>query len=389
MIPCIFGKECLYLRLKRLLMNPFITTGKIPAELFCDRKEESTRLLQSLTNGANVVLMAPRRVGKTQLMYYCFDKHSVSDNYITFFIDILKTSTLQEFTYELGKAVFNTLASRGQKMQKLAIATMRSLTGNIGFDPITALPTFGIAIGDIQNPIYSLEEIFRTLENAGKKCLVAIDEFQQITNYPEKNIEAELRSHIQKLSNTQFIFSGSERHLLEEMFLDAARPFYNSADIQSLDVIEEEKYAAFVHHHFLANGKRISDDAITHVYHTFDGNTYYNQKTMREAFAETDSGSLCTKEMTEKVIIQMVRETNRYFSEIMARLTLPQKELLYAIAKEHWAKQITSGAFIRRHSLKSASSVQSAIKKLQEIGLVSFNSGNYYVADQMMRLWLI
>ena len=265
-------------------MNPFITTGKIPAELFCDRKEESKRLLQSLTNGANVVLMAPRRVGKTQLMYYCFDKHTISDNYITFFIDILKTSSLQEFTYELGKAVFNTLASRGQKMQKLALATMRSLTGNIGFDPVTALPTFGIAIGDIQNPTYSLEEIFRTLESAGKKCLVAIDEFQQIINYPEKNIEAELRSHIQKLTNTQFIFSGSERHLLEEMFLDSARPFYNSADIQSLDVIEEEKYAEFVLHHFLSNGKRISDDAISHVYQTFDGNTYYNQKTMREAF---------------------------------------------------------------------------------------------------------
>ena len=266
---------------------------------------------------------------------------------------------------------------------------MRSLTGNIGFDPVTALPTFGIAIGDIQNPTYSLEEIFRTLESAGKKCLVAIDEFQQITNYPEKNIEAELRSHIQKLTNTQFIFSGSERHLLEEMFLDSARPFYNSADIQSLDVIEEEKYAEFVHHHFLANGKRISDDAISHVYHTFDGNTYYNQKTMREAFAETASDALCTKEMTEQVISQIVREANRHYSEIMARLTLPQKELLYAIAKEHRAQQITSGAFIRRHSLKSASSVQSSIKKLQEFGLVSFDSGNYYIADQLMRLWLI
>ena len=375
---------------KRLIMNnPFITTGKIPAELFCDRKEESKRLLQSLTNGANVVLMAPRRVGKTQLMYYCFDKHTISDNYITFFIDILKTSTLQEFTYELGKAVFNTLASRGQKMQKLAIATMRSLTGNIGFDPVTALPTFGIAIGDIQNPTYSLEEIFRTLESAGKKCLVAIDEFQQITNYPEKNIEAELRSHIQKLTNTQFIFSGSERHLLEEMFRDSARPFYNSADIQSLEVIEEKKYTEFVQHHFLANGKRISDDAISHVYHTFDGNTYYNQKTMREAFAETASDALCTKEMTKQVISQMVREANRHYSEIMARLTLPQKELLYAIAKEHWAQQITSGAFIRRHSLKSASSVQSSTKKLQEFGLVSFDSGSYYIADQLMRLWLI
>ncbi|MBO4314843.1 MAG: ATP-binding protein, partial [Prevotella sp.] len=225
------------------ISNPFVTTGKVPEELFCDRKNEAKQLIHSLANGANVVLMSPRRVGKTQLIYHCFDKHVISDHYITFFIDILKTSTLQEFTFEFGKSVFNTLASRGQKMQKLAMATMRSLTGNIGFDPVTSLPTFGIAIGEIYNPTYSLEEIFRTLENAGKKCVVAIDEFQQIANYPEKNIEALLRSHIQKLSNTQFIFAGSERHLLEEMFLDSARPFYNSADIQNLDVIAEDKYA--------------------------------------------------------------------------------------------------------------------------------------------------
>lgn len=133
--------------------------------------EESKRLLQSLTNGANVVLMSPRRVGKTQLIYYCFEKRAISDNYITIFIDILKTSTLQEFTYELGKAVFNTLATRGQKMQKMVMTTMRSLMGNIGIDPVTALPTFGIAIGEIQNPTYSLEEIFRTLESAGKLML--------------------------------------------------------------------------------------------------------------------------------------------------------------------------------------------------------------------------
>lgn len=371
------------------MTNPFITTGKIPAELFCDRKEESKRLLQSLSNGANVVLMSPRRVGKTQLMYYCFDKHIISDNYITFFIDILKTSSLREFTYELGKTVFNTLATRGQKMQKMAMATMRSLTGNIGFDPITALPTFGIAIGDIQNPTYSLEEIFRTLEGAGKKCIVAIDEFQQITNYHEKHMEALLRSHIQTLTNTQFVFAGSERHLLEEMFLDSARPFYNSADIQSLEVIEEEKYADFVKQHFHDGEKKISDEAIDHVYRTFDGNTYYNQKTMREAYASTARNTVCSKEMTEQIILMMTREADRHYSELMARLSLPQKELLYAIAKEHRARQITSSAFIRRHSLKSASSVQSSIKKLLEFGLVSFDAGDYHIADQLMRLWLI
>ena len=372
-----------------MITNPFITTGKVPSELFCDRKEESKRLLQSLTNGANVVLMSPRRVGKTQLIYYCFEKRAISDNYITIFIDILKTSTLQEFTYELGKAVFNTLATRGQKMQKMVMTTMRSLMGNIGIDPVTTLPTFGIAIGEIQNPTYSLEEIFRTLESAGKKCIVAIDEFQQIMNYPEKNIEALLRSHIQKMTNTQFVFAGSERHLLEEMFLDSARPFYNSADIQSLDVIEESKYSEFVHHHFSVNGKRIDEEAVNHVYHVFDGNTYYNQKAMREAFAMTATDMVCSSDMAGQVISLMIKEADRYYSEILAKLSLPQKELLYAIAKEHRAKQITSGLFIRRHSLKSASSVQSSVKKLLEYGLISVDAGTYYIADQLMRLWLI
>lgn len=372
-----------------IAINPFIVTGKIPAELFCDRKEESERLLRSMTNGANIVLMAPRRTGKTQLIYYCFDKRIISENYITFFIDILKTTSLQEFTYELGKAVFNTLASRGKKMQKLLMATMQSLTGNIGFDPVTALPTFGISIGDIRNPSYSLEEIFKTLENAGKKCIVAIDEFQQITNYQENNIEAELRSHIQKMTNTQFIFAGSERHLIEEMFLNSARPFYNSADIQSLEEIEEEKYADFARHHFIANGKRIEDEAIHYIYQIFDGNTYYNQKAMREAFACTPVEGLCTKTTAEQLVMLMTKESERHYSEIMARLSLPQKELLYAIAKDHRARQITSGTFIRRHSLKSASSVQSAIKKLTEYGLLTYKAGEYSIADQLMRLWLI
>ena len=76
--------------------------------------------------------MSPRRVGKTQLMYYWFDKRAISEGYITFFIDILKTSSLQEFTYELGKGVFNTLASRGQKMQKMNINLTGTIEDNMG-----------------------------------------------------------------------------------------------------------------------------------------------------------------------------------------------------------------------------------------------------------------
>ena len=353
-----------------ITINPFITSGKIPAELFCDRKEETKTLIRKMTSGANIVLMSPRRVGKTQLIYHCFDKPVIKDNYIVFFVDILKTSSIQEFTYELGKSVFNTLASKGQKMQKLALATMKSLIGNI------------------QNPSYSLEEIFKTLEFAGKKCIVAIDEFQQITNYPEKNIEATLRTQMQKVTNAQFIFAGSERRLLEEMFLDSARPFYNSADIQSLEILEEDKYTDFVNYHFSTNERKIDSDSISYVYHLFEGNTYYNQKTFREAYAQTPKGSVCKLDIIKNSISLMIKEADHHYSELLSRLTLPQKELLYAIAHDGHARQITSGAFIRRHHLTSASSVQQAIKKLLSTGLITSSIGEYYVADQLMYLWL-
>ena len=371
-----------------ITINPFITSGKIPAELFCDRKEETKTLIRKMISGANIVLMSPRRVGKTQLIYHCFDKPVIKDNYIVFFVDILKTSSIQEFTYELGKSVFNTLASKGQKMQKLALATMKSLIGNITIDPMTSLPVFGLAIGNIQNPSYSLEEIFKTLEFAGKKCIVAIDEFQQITNYPEKNIEATLRTQMQKVTNAQFIFAGSERRLLEEMFLDSARPFYNSADIQSLEILEEDKYTDFVNYHFSTNERKIDSDSISYVYHLFEGNTYYNQKTFREAYAQTPKGSVCTLDIIKNSISLMIKEADHHYSELLSRLTLPQKELLYAIAHDGHARQITSGAFIRRHHLTSASSVQQAIKKLLSTGLITSSIGEYYVADQLMYLWL-
>ena len=366
-----------------ITINPFITTGKIPAELFCDRKEESETVIRKLTSGANIVLMSPRRIGKTQLIYHCFDKPVIRDNYFVFFIDILKTSSIQELTYELGKAVFNTLASKGQKMQKLALATMKSLIGNITIDPMTSLPVFGLAIGNIQNPSYSLEEIFKTLELAGKKCIVAIDEFQQITNYPERNIEATLRTQMQKVANVQFIFAGSERHLLEEMFLDSARPFY-----LSLEILEEKKYTDFVNYHFCTNERKIDSNSISYVYHLFEGNTYYNQKTFREAYAQTPKGSVCTLDIIKNTISLMIKEADHHYSEMLSRLTLPQKELLYAIAHDGHARQITSGAFIRRHHLTSASSVQQAIKKLLSLGLITTSVGEYFVADQLMYLWL-
>ena len=200
------------------ITNPFIVTGKIESEYFCDRVQESARLVKSITNGNNMVIISPRRMGKTGLIQFCYDKPEIANEYYTFFIDILHTSSLREFTYLLGREIYETLLPRSRKMSDLFIRTLKSISGKFGFDPITSTPTFNVELGDIDRPEYTLNEIFRYLTDADKPCVVAIDEFQQIAKYPEKNIEALLRTHIQKLHNSHFIFAGSERRSTRILF---------------------------------------------------------------------------------------------------------------------------------------------------------------------------
>ncbi len=368
--------------------NPFIVTGKIEPEYFCDRVTESARLVKSVTNGNNMVIISPRRMGKTGLIQFCYDKPEIADEYYTFFIDILHTSSLREFTYLLGREIYETLLPRSRKMANLFIQTIKSISGKFGFDPITGMPTFNVELGDIDRPEYTLDEIFQYLARADKPCIVAIDEFQQIAKYPEKNIEAQLRTHIQKLRNCNFIFAGSERHMMQEMFTSAARPFYHSADMLELKAIVPKIYIPFIAGHFEKRNRRIASDDIERVYNLFKGHTYYVQKTFNEAFADTPEGEECTLETIRAAIDNMVASNDTIFREILSNIPEKQKELLYAIAKEGEAERITSAAFIKRHSLASASSVQSAMKKLLEKDIITEINKVFSVTDKLFAMWM-
>ena len=368
--------------------NPFVVTGVIKPEYFCDRVEESDRLVRTVTGGANLVVVSQRRVGKTGLVRHCFERPEIKGRYVTLFVDILRTSSLNELVYMLGQAVFGALASRGQRWAKAVAGTLRSLNGCFGYDALTGIPTFDVRLGDIRNPEFTLEEIFHCIAQAEQHCIVAIDEFQQITSYQEKNIEALLRTYIQHCSNANFIFAGSERHLLDEMFLETARPFYNSADMMNLEPIRLPVYEQFVVSHFERCGRRVEREAVEYVYGVFEGNTYYDQKVFREAFSLTAEGELFTAGRARDVVATLLLDNDRRYAELMSRLSLPQKELLYAIASDGRSQQLMSMAFIKRHGLRSASSVQSAVKKLADYGLVSSEHGQYFVADPLFRLWM-
>ena len=273
-------------------------------------------------------------------------------------------------------------------MAILFLQTIKSIRGKFGFDPITNLPTFNVELGDIERPEYTLNEIFQYLSNADKPCIVAIDEFQQIAKYPEKNIEALLRAHIQRSDNSHFIFAGSERHMMQEMFTSAARPFYHSADILELKAIAPEIYIPFVMGHFEKRNRSISAENVEKAYALFQGHTYYIQKTFNESFADTSEGEECTLEIIQAAIDNMIASNDTIFREILSNIPEKQKELLYAIAKDGEAEHITSADFIKRHSLTSASSVQSAVKKLLERDIITEINKVFSVTDRLFAMWI-
>lgn len=368
--------------------NPFVIKGKVPAKYFCGRENDAEKLLRSVTNGNNVVLVSPRRMGKTGLIEYCFAQKEIRKNYNLFFVDIYATSSLQEFVYKLGKEIFETLKPKGKKIIENFFSIIASLRPAFKLDEFSGVPVFDIGIGEIRSAETTLDEIFRYLNASDKPCIVAIDEFQQIAKYPEKNIEAILRTHIQKTTKSTFIFSGSQRQILHNIFFSASKPFYQSAALQSLAPIDKDEYVAFAARLFKKAEKLVERKYIERAYDMFEGHTFYVQAVMNEVFSSLDEKTNCTDTIFKETVKNRIFSYENLFAEIVNLLSDRQRELLYAIAKEGKAQNITSGEFIKKHFLLSPASVQTAARQLVEKEIVTKNENTYSIYDRFFGLWL-
>lgn len=370
------------------IMNPFVVGKYISDPYFCDREKETGFLIKQIENGRNVALISPRRLGKTGLIYHCFRQERIQKNYHTFFIDIYATSSLSEFVYLFGKAIYEELKPMKTHWSEKFFQVISSLRVGFKLDSMTGEPSFDIGLGDIHTPQTTLDEIFEYLESADKPCIVAIDEFQQIGSYEEKNIEALLRTKIQQCRHTIFIFAGSKRHLMSNMFNSPSKPFYQSAIGMGLDPIPQDIYVDFAIRLFEERGKHIEKKVIENVYSMFDGYTWFIQMMMNELFSLTEYDEWCRINKLELARMNIIQTQESVYKEILSNLATKQKLVLQAIAKENKAQGITSAAFIKKYNLPSASSVQAAIKGLMEKDLVTQTDGIYRVYDYFFADWL-
>ena len=370
------------------LKNPFLISGYVSPVYFCDREDETKTIVRQLTNDRNVAIISTRRMGKTGLIRHCFQQNELRDHYHTFFIDIYSTGSLREFVFTLGREIFEELKPKGSKYLDLFFSIISSFRAGFRLDGLTGEPSLEIGLGDIHAAQTTLEEIFSYLEKANRPCIVAIDEFQQIAHYSENNVEAVLRTLIQKCKNTNFIFAGSQQHIMSNMFQSPARPFYQSVSMLQLDAISIEKYKAFISLHFNENQRAIDTTIVDRVYDQFEGHTWYIQMVFNELYSLTAKGETCNLELFDEAMTYLVSSQEFTYQEILSRLPEKQKEILISIAKEGKALAVTSADFIRKYKLRTPSSVQSALKYLIDKDLVTQNKGVFQIYDRFFGIWL-
>lgn len=371
-----------------LLENPFIVGKYLSDKYFCDRSEETENLRKQIMNGRDVALISPRRIGKSGLLQHFFSQADVKERFYVFYVDIYATTSLAEFVYTLGKEIYDQLKSQPTVWKEKFFQVIASFRVGFKLDAMTGVPSLDLGLGDIQVPQTTLDEIFAYINEADRPCIIAIDEFQQIGEYAEKNVEALLRTKIQQCRNARFIFSGSKRHLMSNMFNSPSKPFYQSAISMGLEPIPMDVYADFSVRLFEEREKALDRAVVETVWKQYSGYTWFVQMMMNELFALTPRGGRCDVSLIQEARRNVIMSQEGSYKDLLQRLPPKQKMVLQAIAKEGLARNITSSKFIKKYNLNSASSVQAAVKLLLKTDLLTQAEGTYRVYDYFFAEWL-
>ena len=365
--------------------NPFLVTGYHSPEYFCDRRQETETMIQALYNGRNVTLIAPRRMGKTGLVKHVFYKlREQEPDIVTFYMDIYSTQSLGDFIRLFASTVLGRLDSVPQKALGRVGKFIKSCRPVFTFDELTGQPKVTIDIVPSSEEA-TLREIFDYLRSSEKRCYIAIDEFQQIAEYPEKGAEALLRSYIQFVPNINFIFAGSKQHIMQQMFHSAKRPFYQSTQTQVIDRIARDEYYRFAADFFSRQGRKLAEETFGYLYDAFDGHTWYIQTLLNRLYGYAGNPGIG---MVDYAIGEVVAESTYTYENLLAAYPASNIRLLKAIAKAGCVREINSGDFITEYRLRAASSVNSALKRLIDREMVCKTADGYIVYDRFMAIWL-
>lgn len=372
-----------------MINNPFVLTPHVPEALFCDREQETQTVIDYVNNGGNVTIISPRRLGKTGLIYHVFDRiKSCGMPFDCYYVDLYSSQSYEDFICLLTESVVNVL--KRETMIKRFLNKLGSIRPVITYDVVHDKLSASMTFQNDQERSLTLKNILGYLNAQSVPVLIAIDEFQQVREYEGVSMEAILRTYIQPLDNVRFIFSGSKKHMMTEMFTSPRSPFYDSTHCLYLDKIPHDVYHQYIVEMFAKYNKSITTEAVDFILDWTKRHTLYTQTLCNVVFL-LSRGKIDVEQVYE-AIRKILQEREPGFIESGKLLTKGQWNYLRAIAKEGELKQPTATEFLKKHSIGTPATSMRALHALVDKELVlettTLDGTSYSVYNVFLSRWL-
>jgi hypothetical protein len=360
--------------------NPFSHSGIVTGEAFCNRKQELKDLIYHVNHSQNVLLYSHRRMGKTSLLHQIIQQLDDQRQKIkSIYIDLYGTIDEKDFI----EAVFSGLLQIETKLDKLLkLVSGLKLSGSV--DPMTGQPSISVSVERLEQHNY-LDKAMDTLSaySAKQKLLVVLDEFQEIAGYAEQGFEKRLRSHVQRHTNIAYIFSGSQKHILSQMFNTTDRAFYQMATSYPLNRIELHHYATWAKAIFAEKNATLDDSIINDIVGRCDYQPMYIQQFLFELWRQDD----ISPEVIDAIEFKILARRENEFIILWDSLTSNQRKALRMIAVMG-GQGIYSADALYRFGFKSGSLLKRALTSLSAREIITKNK-TYHIHDALLKKWIV
>lgn len=371
--------------------NPFSFGGLALDAAFADREAETQELKVDVRNGQDVVVFAPRRYGKSSLVWRVMQQAETEDVLVAY-VNLMTTPTKERLAERLAAAIYEGVATRTQRARQAVLAPFRGLriVPTITVDPADGALSFTFGIGHEPSEVDATLERLLALPgelgaSAERRVALVLDEFQEIGDIDPK-LPRLLRTVFEQQPAVSHVYLGSRRHMMERIFNDENEPFWRSAKRIELGPIEPTEFAPFIGRRFRETRKEVEPELVAGLLEHTGGHPYATQELCYFLWEETPFDSAATEAGLESAIGAVLRSENTHFQLRWESASAAQKLLLQALAVEP-GRPLTS-AYRSRHELPSSATVQTAVRALQQRELVGMRAGSMTIIEPFFAAWI-
>ena len=375
-------------------VNPFNFGSIALDEGFTDRTRDLAELEADIRNGQNVVVFAPRRYGKSSLIWRASQDLVAKDEALVAQVDLMRVATKEQLASKLSQAIYEGIATPLLRARDRAARVVESLRIRpmVTVEPMTGNFSFSFSAGHDPGDVdATLERLFELPGELGaerrKRVALVFDEFQEVIAL-DPRLPALMRAVFQTQPHVAHVYLGSKRSMMHALFNDVNEPFWRSARQMELGPIPADEFAEFIGRRFESTGMRIDPELTAEILAITGCHPYGTQELCYALWEEVAGRTVVTRAALERAVERVLRAENAYFTHIWDTIPRTQRLVLQALATEP-AGRLLSDEYRARNGLPAASSVQRAVGELVAAELVARDSrGVYAVAEPFLAQWV-